>query len=221
MRRKISFVGPLILGLVLFISGSAAAILGGGRPADGPPGLEQKRANQPPSAQEIRAARSGVAADRQFLQLKLGTNHRLVEPQPLMVEGERRGVVFIVELGEPLELTGPWVAIDERALLRKARPDLNPSVAGYDHDQLASLLADVDVDADDYETLERTESVTTSRLFVAYDSKAGRILALRPFNPPPDPPRAASQGRSGEVPTPASVPPSTRRQLDEQTEVGQ
>lgn len=190
MRRFIPGV-VFVVGAFVVATGLSGASLAF---ADDPPAARTEASKAP--ALDAEAVRAGVLDNptvRSLLADRVAVeNVRVAEPRLAYVEGELWGVSAILRFDRDVELSGPWITVDDEALLRAALPEGDHRLEeehaadGHDHDTLDEIYASGKaLTAADYATEQRSYSETTRAVYVTLDLETGAVLNLSPFSDPP------------------------------------
>ncbi len=111
------------------------------------------------------------------------------------VEGELWGVSAILKLEETTSLDGPWITVDTGALMQTAMSDLDIEqfsdlgvgrVDELSHEEIDDVLSDLEFTSADYTVNSAEYEVDTASIYVTIQPTSGSILALVPFEPPPN-----------------------------------
>jgi hypothetical protein len=122
----------------------------------------------------------------------------------LLIEGEPRGLSFVVELERSVQASGPWVKVDKDALLKYATGGRHVQAGELaNHDEYDAALGSEPLSAEDYSMMSFESTENVDALYVAIDLVDGRVIAITPHVEPPAAPQLKD---SGPAPVPVEAP---------------
>jgi len=165
-------------------------------------------------AVDVSSIDRAIRASNHIIAVLDDTQFTLDGHRQVYVEGELWGVSAVLRLEEVTSLDGPWITVDTGALIESAISDLDIEqfsdlgvgrVDELSHEEMDDVLSGIEFTSTDYAVNSVKYEIDTESIYVTIQPKSGSILALVPFESPPNlwggpiPKTSSGQGSIGNV----------------------